>query len=134
MRAEGIYLFTAEAENASGNIHTGSVAVAVMKKESLDALLSARWYEMKDLLSVSEVDKAARYFVSRVREPFRELFAALPGDVLGQMARDIADIQLVRVGENIVEYDLRKVGDEKTYSYYLIFAKDEDGLWKIRAF
>jgi len=32
------------------------------------------------------------------------------------------------------EYDIRTIEDAKEYSYYLLFVRDRNGLWKIWAF
>ena len=50
------------------------------------------------------------------------------------MAQVLDDIQFVRTDENSAEYDIRATKDGTEYSFYLLFIKDDKGLWKIKSF
>ena len=110
-----------------------------MEGATLDALLGGRWHEMREALTRNDTDRAARFFAASTREAFREVFATLSEETLTRMARDMADVRLIGMRRGTVEYDLRKAevgndGEERVYSYYLMFVRDEDGLWRVRAF
>jgi hypothetical protein len=60
---------------------------------------------------------------------FTDLSVSLP-----QIAAGLSNINLVKVEDNIAEYDMRDVIDGVEYSFYLLFVKGLDGVWKIRNF
>ena len=132
--AEGIYHFTAQVKDTEDRIYTDTIVTEVLNKIGTDALLIAKWHSMREALMQNDMDKAVSYFANSVRDAVREVFVALSEEMRHQMAQDMADIQFIEMTGNSAEYDLRKVMDGRTYSYYLLFIKDTDGLWKIRSF
>ncbi len=69
------------------------------------------------------------------RDKFYQSLSKLSGDQLRDISKDLADIKMIKMhGSHRAEYDLRKVKDGKTYSYMLIFEKNNDGDWEIRSF
>ena len=132
--AEGLYFITAEVRDADNNFYTDTFAVEAVNRTGLNALLIAKWHEMRESLARNDINKAAACFAGKIRNASREIFAGLSEPVLYQMAQDMTDIRFIGMRDNAAEYDLRKTADGKVYSYYVMFVKDEDGLWKIRAF
>ena len=130
---EGIYYFTAEVMDDESNTYADSVAIVVLDKEELDALLKAKWGGMKTALANKDIENALKYFAENAQELYSDLFTALY-DSLPQIVQELGDIQFIGMMENSAEYDIRTVRDDKEYSFYLLFVRDEDGLWKISSF
>ena len=133
MTKQGIYYFTASAQDDQGNIYTDTIAIEVINKDQLDDLLREKWDGMKAALLEYDMDAAASYFADSNKSAYQRAFTALWSKVT-QISQDIGDIQLIRMMKNAVEYDIRTIEDAKEYSYYLLFVRDRNGLWKIWAF
>ena len=132
MATEGFYFFTAEVAN-EGNTYFDSVAVLVLDQLVLDSLLRAKWNGMRQGLAQNDIDSAVKYFSQFSKENYREMFTILSHSLI-QIAQELDDIQFIQMMKNSVEYDIRITRDGDEYSFYLLFVKDEDGLWKIRSF
>ena len=129
----GIYYFTAEVTDDQSNTFTDTVAVQVINEAVLDALLRAKWEGMRTALTQNDVDGAISYFDSSTQDAYQTVFTNNP-QLLVQMAQVLNDIRFIRTDENSVEYDIRATKDGTEYSFYLLFIKDEQGLWKIKSF
>jgi len=129
----GMYYFTAEVEDAGNNIYTDTIAIEVMDQSQLDALLTAKWEGMRQALAQNDIDAAISYFHDSTKSRYKKSFAAL-SSVLTQIAQELDDIQFIRMMYNSAEYDVQVERDGKIYSFYILFEKDNNGIWKIRSF
>jgi hypothetical protein len=129
----GIYYFTADVMDDQSNTYTDTVAVLVLDQAVLDALLRVKWDEMRSALTQNDVDSAVSYFDSSTQDAYQTVFTANP-QLLTQMAQKLDDIQFIDVMKHSVEYDIRATKDGTEYSFYLLFIKDDKGLWKIKSF
>jgi len=132
MTTEGIYYLTAEVDY-EGNTYSDTIAIQVLSEAELDALLRAKWEGMRQALAQNGIDTAASYFDDFSRDAYRETFTIL-SSMLSQIVQECGDIQFIRMMKNSAAYDIRTARDGKEYSFYLLFVRDEDGLWKIRSF
>lgn len=132
MTTEGIYKFTAEVDY-QGDTYTDTIAIQVLDQAKLDALLRAKWEGMRQGLAESDIDSAVSCFSESSKENYREMFTILSSS-LAQIEQELGDIQFIGVMKNSAEYDIRITRDGVEYSYYLLFVRDENGLWKIRSF
>ena len=132
MTTEGIYYFTAEVNHES-NTYTDTIAIEVMDEAALDGLLRARWNGMRQALIQNDIDTAVSYFTNSSKGSYQEMFSALSSD-LSQIEQELGDIQFIKIMNSSVEYDIRITRHGEEYSFYLLFLRDEDGLWKIRSF
>lgn len=133
MTTEGVYFLTAEVTNDESNIYTDTIAIQALDEAELDALLRAKWEGMKTALSQNDIDDAVSYFSSFSKENYREMFTIL-SDNLTQIEQELGDIQFAGVMKHSAKYDIRITRDGNEYSFYLLFVRDEEGLWKIRSF
>jgi hypothetical protein len=46
----------------------------------------------------------------------------------------MSQIYLVKIENDRAEYEIITTRDNITYSFYLLFIKDKNGLWKIKGF
>jgi hypothetical protein len=129
----GVYYFTVEITDDQSNIYTDTVAIEVLDLVQLNGLLTGKWSGMTQALTESDIETAGDYFETISRDAYIENFTAL-SHLLPQIAQDLSDIQCIKVGDNWAEYDIRITEDGVEYSYYVLFVKDESGLWKIKAF
>lgn len=134
MTTEGVYHLTAEVRDVQDNIYTDTISIQVFDKAQLDVLLTAKWEEMRQALGQNDIENAVIHFHDFTKDAYREMFTLVPQDKLIQRAQELADIQFIKMVSGAVEYDIRTIRDGKEYSYYLLFVRDGNGLWKIRCF
>ncbi len=130
---EGVYYPTITVTDSQSNTYTDSIAIVVLNVNELDALLQAKWEAMKTALGNQDVDLAVKDFEDFSKDGYREMFTEL-SSILPQIAGDLADIQLIQMTEQMVEYDIRIFRNGNEYSFYLTFIKDINGIWRIRSF
>jgi hypothetical protein len=129
----GIYYFNIEVTDNQSSVFTDTVAIEVSDLAQIDARLTGKWSEMRKALTESDIETAGDFFEETSRDAYIDHFTAL-SHLLPQIAQDMSDIQCVKAGDSWAEYDIRITEDGVEYSYYVLFVKDENGLWKIRAF
>ena len=131
---EGIYYFRAEVEDADQNRLTDTIAIVVLEEAGLDALLQGKWTGMKQALAERDIDGALNHFDPEMQGLYHDIYTALYDD-LPAMAAAMQAIELVEIGENHARYRIRKEenysGDRVTITYYIYFARDDQGIWRI---
>jgi len=128
----GIYFFTAEVEY-QGNSYTDTIAIQVLSEEQLDALLKAKWNGMKTTLSNGDVGEAVDYIAEGVREMYEYNFN-LMNSYLPEISAGLEDIEVVQIDDRVAEYEMWAEQGGQMYSFYILFVKDADGIWRIQFF
>ncbi|MFZ2629950.1 MAG: hypothetical protein WA081_10805, partial [Desulfosalsimonadaceae bacterium] len=129
----GIYYFTATAKNSNNETFTDTIAVVALDRNAMSTMLRAKWNGMVGGLSNGDAIAASKYFSSDVREKYAANFDLLK-DHLPEIASGLHDMQLIKVTEDEAEYSILGDQDGQTFSFYLLFVKDADGIWRIRFF
>jgi hypothetical protein len=131
----GVYYPTITLTDELGNTYTASAAIVVFDPEGLDALLRAKWNGMRTALSNGDIGKARAYIAEHTREMYEYNFN-LMSSYLPDISAGLQDIQLVEIrgkyGE--AEYEMWAEQDGQTYSFYILFVRDADGIWRIEFF
>jgi hypothetical protein len=129
----GLFFPTVMLTDTDGNQHTASAVVQVYDQAALDALLQAKWTGMRDALRQADIVGALQFVAEDSRDEFRADFTAL-APFLPRVASGLEDIRLVAVRENNIEYELISVENDVTFSYYVEFIRDTDGIWRLAFF
>ncbi|MBI4824336.1 MAG: hypothetical protein HY805_08945, partial [Nitrospirae bacterium] len=130
---EGIFYPTLYVTDTQGNIYSDVIAITVLSKTEMDNLLKGIWERMRGDLANGDVNSATLYFDDFSKDAYREMFSALSSFLL-QITQELTDIKLIKLTEDLAEYDIRTFRNGKEYSFYLLFVRDKSGLWKIRSF
>ena len=131
----GIYLPTVTVTDDVGVTSTATAAVQVVDPVALDALLRGKWTSLSAAIGRGDVGAAAAHFTASSREAYREQLADLAAaGALPQIAADIGSLNLMRILDGAVEYDLRAIRDGVEYSFHVVFVMDADGVWRLWAF
>jgi hypothetical protein len=133
LTAAGIYHITATATDSTGNLFTDTIMLLAMDRGIMDALLSAKWNGMMDSLSRGDATAASQYFSSNIRAKYASNFDLLR-DHLSEIAFGLQDLRLLKITENEAEYSV--IGNQagRKFSFYVLFVRDMDGIWRIRFF
>lgn len=137
MSTSGIYYFTAEVTDDQNNTFTDTVAVLVMDRAELDALLNAKWDGMKAALINSDIDSALNYFYESSKDDYNEIFNILSNRIYG-IAAGMREIEFVYSTDHNAKYRVKKQeqiqGQLYDITYYIYFIQDHNGLWRIDRF
>jgi sugar lactone lactonase YvrE len=133
MTIEGIYNCTAEVRDTTGNLYQDIMAISVLSKAEMDALLRAKWERMRAKLASGDIEGGLAPFDELAKQDYRDLFTVL-STMLPTIAEELSDIQLIEYMPNAVVYDIRTIRDGIEYSFQLLFTRDDKGLWRINSF
>jgi hypothetical protein len=129
----GLYFPTVTVTDSTGISHTATALVEVVDRAAFDARLRARWSGMKDALRTGNMAGALQAIAGRVRDHYQELFTALTVP-LGDIDTILQDLEIVGLDEFQAEYRMIRVDNGQRLSYYVLFVKDEDGIWRLEFF
>ena len=134
---QGMYYPTVTIEDSSGGTYTETTVINVLSKDEMDTLLKGKWTGMKEALENGDIEGALSCFAEDYQQLYRNLFTNLSAQ-MPQVAKDMAEIQLVSVKDNTAKYRINKdisYADQTiTVTYHIYFAKDASGMWKIVRF
>lgn len=129
----GIYYFTAEASDDEAQIHSDSVVIEVISSVQLDGSLKAKWNEMRTALGSGNAGKALGFITKGKKEMYEYNFS-LMNAYLSEIAAGLPDIDFVQTGKRTAEYQMWAEQDGVMYSWFVLFVRDSDGIWRIEFF
>ena len=132
MITEGIYSYTVEIVKDL-TTYSDTVGVVVVNHTEIDTLLRAKWDSMRNALTAGDIEQSVGFFTDYTQSAYRDLYNNHP-EIMADLAIQLSNINFIQYHDNMAEYDIRITKDETDYSFYLLFVKDENGLWKIRSF
>ena len=129
----GVYVATVRLVDTSGVTITARTVVQVHDRAALDGLLQAKWTVFKDALRGGDVQAALADVMVDQRAGYREMLDALtvPYATIDVALRDLSFV--AAVGDS-VEYSMLRVEAGVPVSYIVVFARDEDGVWRLEFF
>ncbi len=111
--------------------------MVAVDRSTLDTLLRAKWEGMKQALASQDIPRALVFFTDEAKALYNDVFSILLPR-LPQLVQEMQEIQLIYSADNRAEYRIRKQevhgGTTLELTFYIYFAIDERGLWKIHKF
>jgi hypothetical protein len=133
----GLYFPTVTVTDTMGNTYTDTTIVNVLDRNTINALLKAKWEGMKIALASGNVEGAVGYFIPGVRERYKNTFTLLQSTI-STIASNMPPVELIYVTEKIAKYRVRRDqvfnGQMETITYYIYFSKNQNGMWQIEQF
>lgn len=129
----GLYYPTITVTDDQGNRYADTIAVNVLSLNEIDTLLKAKWEDLGTALVNEDIEEALKLFTEDSREVYRGQFTSL-SPILTTIGNELGYLRLVTIEDNRAEYEIITTRDGSTYSYFLLFERDQDGLWKIERF
>jgi hypothetical protein len=109
----------------------------VYGRAEIDSLLRNRWESMTSALRDGNLEEAIKYFIFKKRTAYKGIFGTSSGKVKC-IIETTSNMEIVDFNFSEVKYvaDFETVADgaKRTISSYIIFERDDDGLWKISFF
>ena len=132
--AEGVYYITVSSTDPDGNTYQDTIAITVMNKTELDALLKAKWEGMKGALIAGDIDKALTYFVEGSIERYRQAFTDVGSARVNSILSGVTELRYNTVYGPVAQYWALRTESDGTFAYPLTFFQDANGIWKIMGF
>ena len=129
----GLYFPIATIADGQGQRFTASGLIQVYDPTALDFLLQTKWTAMKDALRRGDINAAVESIVLMARDDYRDLFAGLTVP-LSQIDIVLTSISAVSFDEERAEYQMMRVDNGVRLSYFVLFVKDLDGIWRLGFF
>ncbi len=130
---EGIYYPTVTVTDTQSITYSDTIAIVVLNQADLDTLLRAKWTAMTNSLSNGDTATALTYIFSGTRTLYEEMFNALI-DQWPSIVATQTEFNRISITNNVAKYELVTLENDTTYSYEVIFIKDENGIWMIMEF
>ena len=125
----GVYTFKFTATDSMGNRYDDTFGFSGIVREDIENILKRIWVRLKDYLIVDRTEDALLLFTPETRGRFAEQFLLLGGS-LSDIFTNIGDIQLVELKDNVAKTKVH----EGNMTYYVWFARDIYGQWKLHKF
>jgi PKD repeat protein len=131
--SEGIFSPKVTVTDDQGNLYSDAIAITVLSKSELDALLRSKWDGMRDKLLSGDIEAALSFVDETSKQDYRDLFNVL-SSMLPTIVQDMTDIQFIEYVKDTAIYDIQTIRNGITYSFQLLFTKDSNGIWRINSF
>jgi len=129
----GLYVASATITDGQGGTMTARTLVQVYDRASLDAMFRTKWTGLKAALRAGDVSRAVEAVALSSRDDYRDLLTAL-GPQLGNIDGILTDIGAVAFYEDAAEYQMIRVDGGVRLSYFVLFVRDGDGIWRLKFF
>jgi len=126
----GIVAPTLTVVDDQGGTVTATTIIQVLDQAGTIALLQAKWETLKTALAARDIPRATAEFAFGVRPRFAQVFQALDAN-LPSIAPTLGTVAITRVTEGLAEGVTQRVQGGKTYLYFIYWAPDVDGIWRI---
>jgi hypothetical protein len=131
---EGLYYPTITVTDDQSYQYTDTIAILVIDKEGIVALLRNNWNEMSIALMAGDTDTALTFFVEANKIRYSNTFAELGINKINSIFSNISSIELQDVDERVANCWALREESGGTYGYPVIYVRDENGIWKIMGF
>jgi len=96
-------------------------------------VLHESYNDIKTALSNGDIGEAVDYIAEGVKEMYEYNFN-LMNSYLPQISAGLEDIDIVQIKDGVAEYEMWGEQGGQMYSFYILFVKDADGIWRIQFF
>ncbi len=117
-----------------GNIYADTLAIVVMNKEKIDALLKGKWEGMKAKLMGGDVEGVLGYFVEGSKNRYSQVFAAVGSVNIDSIISSIIELRFNTMYGPVAQYWALRAESGGTFAYPITFFQDANGIWKIMGF
>jgi hypothetical protein len=129
----GMYTLTYQATDNLNNAYQQDIMVYVYDMVELSTLLQGKWNAMRTSLATGDINGALDIFSSNAKDLYSYNFNLL-SDHLAEIAAGLQDITFIDMYDGETEFEMLGEQDGTTYSFYVLFVLDGDGIWRLRFF
>jgi hypothetical protein len=129
----GLYVSSARLTDAAGTTRVATAVIQVWDRAGLDAQLQAKWQGMKSALRQGDIDGALTFIALAKRASYRRMLVALGAQVT-TIDQILTDVSFVEQTGARAEYQMIRIDSGVRISHFILFVRDEDGIWRLRFF
>ena len=133
MTTEGVYAFTVTAVGYDGKTYSDRIAITVLDRAKLDALLKAKWEGMKAAVINGNLELGLSYFAYGSRDKYRAIFMDPSRNITARLS-EITKIEIYSIKGMVAQGGGIRIESDGAYAYPLTFVRDQNGMWKIMGF
>lgn len=113
-----------------GRAVTATTTIQVLDPAATIALLQVKWGALKAALTQGNIEGALQAVAVGIRTRYRPALQALRGD-LPALAATLGDLQVISFQDGLAEAATVRLEDGQRRVYFIYFAPDDDGIWRI---
>jgi len=132
----GLYTARLTVTDDQGASHRAETGIEVIDPAALDALLQQTWVSVKNGIRTNDVASVLPLITVKARPDFQAMTSALtPAQRVG-IDQILTAITFVKANENATSasYEMLRTDGGIQHSYSIVFARDLDGVWRLRNF
>jgi PKD repeat protein len=132
----GLYMARLTVTDDQGVGHQAETGIEVVDPTALDARLQQIWAVVKNGIRTNDVASVLPFITLKVRPDFQAMTSALTPAQRSSIDQILTAITFVKVNENATSatYEMLRTDDGAQHSYSIVFARDLDGVWRLRNF
>ncbi|MES0336673.1 MAG: IPT/TIG domain-containing protein, partial [Candidatus Magnetobacterium sp. LHC-1] len=133
----GVYYPTVTVTDSAGNTYTDRIVVTVLDETETDAMLRAKWNNMKAAFVSGDIEGGLQYICAGSRDDYRNALQFLD-DMVPATFSSMQEISLLYVRNGVASYRIRQneviESSSVEITYYIYFKRDTDGIIRIDRF
>ncbi|MBF0609361.1 MAG: hypothetical protein HQL61_17645, partial [Magnetococcales bacterium] len=133
----GVYYPTVTVTDSAGNTYTDRIVVTVLDETETDAMLRAKWNNMKAAFVSGDIEGGLQYICAGSRDEYRNALQFLD-DMVPATFSSMQEISLLYVRNGVASYRIRQneviESSSVEITYYIYFKRDTDGIIRIDRF
>ena len=122
--------------DSQGASHQAEVGIEIVDPIAFEAQLQSMWSAVKDAIRSGNPTGVLQLVVHKVRPDFLAMVSALTPAQQAGIDHILTGISLVKVNRNATTatYEMLRTDNGQQHSYSIVFARDLDGVWRLRKF
>ena len=129
---EGNFQVTLRVHDSDGGVTIHSKQVVVLSEAAFETDLQELWVDYKASLRRNDITSALECMHSSVRDEYRRILPEVlkSGTPINQI---LTDIRFHRLSGRRAEFEMVRPGTRSDLSYWVVFERDVDGVWRLRS-
>jgi hypothetical protein len=116
--------------DSAGVQYTQTITIVVQDVAQIDQMLQTAWWGFTTVLSAQDTNQALQYFNAQAQQTYGPVISALQPN-LPQIVASFSAPQLVSISGDVGEYALSRTINGVDQVFFIYFARDPDGVWRL---
>ena len=129
----GVYLARLSLKDVNNVAYYASVPIEVDDPVTLNLRMLRIWDELKSAIRQSDVDAAVKRVITVNQDAYRKMLSQLGTDA-ANIDSILPNILPVDITEDHAQFQMPRDEAGQTLSHFILFARDLDGVWRLKFF
>jgi hypothetical protein len=131
--APGLYVPRLTVTDRDGATYTAETGVQAVDPAQLDTLLKKIWDDMKSATARGDFDSAVAGITIVARDSYHQALGSLDPNA-PSIQEILPEILSVQVRDDRAEYQMLRPEGAGSISHFVLFERDDDGVWRLKFF